>query len=148
QRRLIGERDDMRAELNKRSKDVGRLHREGRKDEAAARQEENRVLGDRITELAEHATALGTQIHDLLLAVPNEPHPDAPDGRDDSDNPQLRRPGYDPDAYGAHQRIPHWELGERYGILDNERAVKVSGAMFTTQRKGGRPWRGHCCSTA
>jgi seryl-tRNA synthetase len=42
-----------------------------------------------------------------------------------------------PESYGAHQRIPHWEIGERLGILDNERAVKISGAMFTMQRKGG-----------
>src|SRR5699024_1958511 len=55
----------------------------------------------------------------------------------DQDNPVLRVVGHDPDSYGEHNRIPHWELGERCGILDNERAVKVSGAMFTAQRRGG-----------
>ncbi len=49
----------------------------------------------------------------------------------------VRVVGFDPDGYEPHQRIPHWELGPKYGILDNERAVKISGAMFTMQRKGG-----------
>lgn len=137
QRRVAGERDELRGRLNASSKDVGRLHREGRKDEATELQDENRRLGDHITELADRATALGAEIRDLLLAIPNEPHPEAPDGDGDEDNPELRIVGFDPEGYGDHQRIPHWELGERYGILDNERAVKVSGAMFSAQRKGG-----------
>lgn len=137
QRRIAGERDELRGRLNASSKEVGRLHREGRKDEATALQDENRRLGDRISELADAATAVGVEIRDLLLAIPNEPHAAAPDGDGDEDNPELRMVGFDPDAYEPHQRIPHWELGERYGILDNERAVKVSGAMFSAQRKGG-----------
>lgn len=136
-RRIAGERDELRGRLNASSKDVGRLHREGRKDEATALQEENRALGDRIGELADEAAALDEQIREHLLSIPNEPHADAPTGASDADNPHLRVVNFDPDGYGEHQRIPHWELGERYGILDNERAVKISGAMFSAQRKGG-----------
>lgn len=136
-RRVAGERDELRGRQKAVSKDVGRLHREGRADDAAALQDESRRMGDRIQELAEEATEVGDEIRQLLLRIPNEPHPDAPGGVGDEDNPILRVVGYDPDRYGEHNRIPHWELGERYGILDNERAVKVSGAMFTAQRKGG-----------
>ena len=119
------------------SKQVGELHRAGRSDEAAGLQERSRELGTREQELAQSTAEVEAEIHALLLHIPNTPHPSAPDGASDADNPVVRIHGFDPDRYGEHQRIPHWELGERYGILDNGRAVKVSGAMFTAQRKGG-----------
>ena len=137
QRRLASERDDLRNRIKSLSKEVGALHKDGKADEASAVQAESRALGEREQELANEAAEVGTQIRDLLLRIPNMPHPDAPDGAGEADNPVLRVVGFDPDGYGAHQRIPHWELGPRYGILDNERAVKISGAMFTMQRKGG-----------
>ena len=49
----------------------------------------------------------------------------------------LRREGWDPDAYGDHQRIPHWEIGAELGILDLERGAKLSGSMFVMYRKAG-----------
>jgi seryl-tRNA synthetase len=137
QRRLGSERDDLRVQIKALSREVGSLHKEGRADDAAAAQARSRELGEREAELAAEATLAGDEVRDLLLRIPNTPHPDAPDGAGDADNPVVRVVGYDPDAYGDHQRIPHWELGPRYGILDNERAVKISGAMFTMQRAGG-----------
>ena len=137
QRAIAGQRDDVRAKVKALSKQVGALHRDGKADEAASVQAESRRLGDEEQALAAKATDLGDQIRDLLLRIPNTPSPDAPDGASDADNPVLRVVGFDPDGYGAHQRIPHWDLGARYGILDNERATKISGAMFTMQRKGG-----------
>jgi seryl-tRNA synthetase len=137
QRRLGTERDDLRAQVKVLSKEVGRLHREGDADAAAAAQADSRRLGEREQELASEAAAVSAEVRELLLRLPNTPHPDAPDGASDAENPVIRIHGFDPDAYGEHQRIPHWELGPRYGILDNERAVKISGAMFTMQRKGG-----------
>ena len=137
QRRLGVERDEIRAQVKALSKQVGQLHRDGRATEAAEVQAESRALGEREGELAAEAAAASAEVRELLLRIPNTPHPDAPDGAGDADNPVLRVTGFDPDGYGDHQRIPHWELGPRYGILDNERAVKISGAMFTMQRKGG-----------
>ncbi|MEZ5179482.1 MAG: serine--tRNA ligase [Acidimicrobiales bacterium] len=137
QRALAAERDDLRNRIKGLSKQVGTLHKEGRGDEAAQVQAESRALGEREQELAAETAQLGDEVRDLLLRIPNLPHPDAPDGASDADNPVVRVVGFDPDGYGPHQRIPHWELGPRYGILDNERAVKISGAMFTMQRKGG-----------
>ncbi len=137
QRKLASERDDLRNRIKALSKQVGLLHKEGRSDEAAATTAESRSLGEREGELAAEAAATSAEIRDLLLRIPNLPHPEAPDGASDADNPVLRVSGFDPDGYQPHQRVPHWELGPRYGILDNERAVKISGAMFTMQRKGG-----------
>lgn len=137
QRRLGVERDELRAQVKSLSKQVGQLHKAGQAEQAAAVQAESRALGEREGELAAEAAAAQAEVRDLLLRIPNTPHPDAPDGAGDAENPVLRVAGFDPDAFGEHQRIPHWELGPRYGILDNERAVKISGAMFTMQRKGG-----------
>jgi seryl-tRNA synthetase len=137
QRRLGSDRDDIRAQIKGLSKQVGSLHKEGKADEAAAAQAQSRSLGEQEQALAAEAAAAQAEVRELLLRIPNTPHPDAPDGASDAENPVLRVHGFDPDGYGEHQRIPHWELGPRYGILDNERAVKISGAMFTMQRKGG-----------
>ena len=136
-RQLAADRDDLRNQIKTRSKEVGQLRKEGRTAEAEAAQAASRELGDREQALADEAGEVAEQIHQLLLRIPNTPAPDAPDGGGDADNPVLRISGFDPDGYGDHQRVPHWELGERYGILDNERAVKISGAMFTMQRRGG-----------
>ena len=137
QRRLGVERDELRGQIKALSKRVGELHRAGRPDEATATQAESRSLGDQEQALAADATAAQAEVRELLLRIPNTPHDEVPDGKSDADNPVVRIHGFDPDGYGDHQRIPHWELGDRYGILDNERAVKISGAMFTMQRKGG-----------
>ncbi len=137
QRALASERDDLRNRIKSLSKQVGALHKAGKAGEASDAQAESRTLGEREHELAAEAGVIGASIRELLLSIPNVPHPDAPDGASDADNPVLRVVGFDPDGYEPHQRIPHWELGPKYGILDNERAVKISGAMFTMQRKGG-----------
>jgi len=69
-----------------------------------------------------------TDLEALWLTVPNLPHPGCPVGADESANPELRRWGTPP-AFDFEPR-PHWELGERLGILDFERAAKLSGARF------------------
>lgn len=137
QRSMAVRRDELRSEVKRMSKEVGQLNRDGRAEEAADVQARSRSLGAEEQELAKQTTEVEAQIRDLLLRIPNIPHAEAPDGTSDADNPVIRIEGFDPDGYGDHQRIPHWELGPRYGILDNERAVKISGAMFTAQRKGG-----------
>lgn len=137
QREVAVRRDELRSEIKRLSKEVGLLHRDGKADEAAELQARSRDLGGEEQALAHQTTEVEGQIRELLLRIPNLPHPDAPDGASDAENPVVRIEGFDPDGYGEHQRIPHWELGARYGILDNERAVKISGAMFTAQRKGG-----------
>ena len=74
------------------------------------------------------------ELRGLLLRIPNLPHPDAPDGTSDADNPVVVDPTNLPGSFADHQRVPHWETAAALGILDNERATKISGAMFTMQR--------------
>jgi seryl-tRNA synthetase len=135
-RELTAERDELRARVNELSKQVGALRRDGeskRADEVAA---ESRALGERERTLAAATDAASAELRAVLLALPNLPHPDAPDGKSEADNVVVRGPlGMPPGGdFAAHQRVPHWETGARLGILDNERAVKISGAMFTMTR--------------
>ena len=133
-RELESERDDARRRINELSKQVGGLRRDARVDEAEALQRESRSLGDREQQLATEASGVDDQLRGLLLRIPNLISDEAPDGATEADNPVVRVVGYDADAYGEHQRVPHWEIGTQLGILDNERAVKISGAMFSMQR--------------
>jgi len=130
QRSLAEERDQVRNEVNTISKRVGGLHRDGKADEAAELQTRSRELGAREDELAAEVDALATEVRDILLRVPNTPSDDTPDGLTEHDNVVVRHENWDPDAYGEHQRVPHWEVGEQLGILDVERGTKLSGSMF------------------
>ena len=136
-RDLTTERDAMRHEVKELSQQVGQLKRDGRDadaDEAAA---ESRKRGEQGKALAAEADAVAAEIHDLLLHIPNLPSSDAPEGEDESDNPVLRVENFDPDAYGEHQRVPHWEFAVEAGWLDMERAAKLSGSMFAMLRGPG-----------
>ena len=130
QRSLAEERDQVRNEVNTISKQVGGLHRDGKADEAAELQTRSRELGAREDELAAEVDALATEVRDILLRVPNTPSDDTPDGLTEHDNVVVRHENWDPDTYGEHQRVPHWEVGEQLGILDVERGTKLSGSMF------------------
>jgi len=133
-REIVARRDALRAEVNDLSKQVGQLRRGGDVAGAEALQDRSRVLGDDERGLAAEHDALQVEIRDLLLRIPNLPHPDVPDGKDDSENPVVVGPVGLLDEYPEHRRVPHWETAAALGILDNERATKISGAMFTMQR--------------
>jgi seryl-tRNA synthetase len=137
QRRVSAERDEVRSRVKAVSKDVGRLRGQGNVDEAEAKMAESRELGEREKGLTADADRLGDDIRDLLLATPNTPSADAPDGGGELDNVVLRTEGYDPGAYGEHQRVPHWDIGEQLGLFDFARATKISGSMFTMYRGWG-----------
>ena len=119
------------------SKDVGALRRNGDVTAAEARQVESRELGETEKVLAAEHDEVDAALRLVLLGIPNVPHPDAPDGASEDDNPLVTGPVGLRDTYPEHQRIPHWETATDLGILDNERATKISGAMFTMQRGAG-----------
>lgn len=136
-RAIIAERDELRARVKSISKDVGMLRRDGKVDEAEALQAESRGVGEQASALDAEFDDVNEQIRAELLAIPNTPYDGAPDGASDDDNPVVRGPVGVLDDYPEHQRVPHWETATELGILDNERAVKISGAMFTMQRGAG-----------
>lgn len=136
-RDITARRDTIRARVNELSKLVGTARRNGDNDEAEKLQAESRALGDDEKSLAESFETAQSQLRDVMLRLPNLPHPDAPDGANDHDNPLVIGPNQMPASFTEFQRMPHWEIADELGILDNERAVKLSGAMFTMQRGPG-----------
>ena len=136
-RDITAERDDIRRQVNELSKQVATLRRSGDEKAAEKAMAESRALGDREDALAEEFEQVSETLRQALLMIPNLPHPDVVLGAGDHDNPVRKGPINMPAAFAEHQRVPHWETGEQLGILDNERAVKISGAMFTMQRGAG-----------
>jgi seryl-tRNA synthetase len=136
-RSITAERDAIRGRVNTISKEVGQLRRDGDTDAAEALQAESRELGDQEKALAAEHDEVSASLHQLMLEIPNVPHPEVPDGNDEDDNPVVHGPIAFNATFPEHQRVPHWETATELGILDNERAVKISGAMFTMQRGAG-----------
>ena len=133
-REMSLERDTLRAEVNDLSKQVGALRRDKKNDEAEALMERSRAGGDRERVLQSEIDTVQDALQQIMLRIPNLPHPDAPDGAGDHENPIVKGPINLPAEFGEHQRVPHWETATALGILDNERATKIAGAMFTMQR--------------
>ena len=133
-REITAERDTLRAEVNDLSKQVGVLRRDKKNDEAEALMERSRAGGDRERVLQSEFDTVQDALQQIMLRIPNLPHPDAPDGAGDHENPIVKGPINLPATFGDHQRVPHWETASALGILDNERATKIAGAMFTMQR--------------
>ena len=132
--RAAGRRaDELRAEVKRISKEVGALHSAGRGDDAAGLRERSRELGAQAQAQADEADELGEQIRQRLLMVGNLPAEDCPDGSGPDDNAVAKTVG-DPGSAGEHQRVPHWEIGAELGLLDTDRAVRMSGAMFVMYR--------------
>src|SRR3954452_5608941 len=136
-RAIVAERAGLRSQINALSKQVGALHREKKADEAAALQEQSRVFGERERTLTSEYDSQAALLRETLLGIPNVPSDDAPDGGGPDDNVVLKTVGYDPSSYGPHQRVPHWEIGAELGLLDPERASKLSGSMFVLYRGVG-----------
>jgi seryl-tRNA synthetase len=133
-RDITTERDAIRAEVNDLSKQVGTLRRDKRNDEAEALMGRSRELGETERVLQTEFDEVQGALHQIMLRIPNLPHADAPNGAGDHENPVVKGPINMPEQFADHQRVPHWETASHLGILDNERATKIAGAMFTMQR--------------
>lgn len=147
-RELAGRRDDVRRAIKETSREVGQFRRDGDDTAAEAAAEKSRALGDQEDQLAAEEANTAARLNDLLLRIPNVIHPDTPDGESDADNPTVRMVNYDPANYEGSTWVPHWETGEALGILDNGRAVKISGSMFTMLRGQGATLARALCQLA
>ncbi|MDE0269568.1 MAG: serine--tRNA ligase [Acidimicrobiaceae bacterium] len=136
-RQILGKINEMRSEINRISASVGSLHRDGRHNETAELKARSRELGNRLTEITAEADELAAQISRTLLKIPNLPADDCPSGASADDNVVTKVVGYDTDSYTECQRMPHWEIGEALGILDMNRAARMSGSMFAMYRGEG-----------
>jgi seryl-tRNA synthetase len=133
-RELLGEEERLRAELNASSAKVGQVARSGGPAAEQTREALAELKG-RIQELQQQRKQLEEQLHELLLLVPNLVHESVPDGVDDDDNVTVRTWG-EPPQFGFEPK-PHYALGERLGIFDFERAVKIAGSRFALVKGDG-----------
>lgn len=142
-RQAIRRVDAARAEMNAGSARVGSLMREGKREEADGVRAELAEVKSSLEKLESALREAESGFEDVAARIPNLPADDVPDGIDESANVVVRTHGYDPSDYEGREWSPHWEVAERLGILDSERAAKLSGAMFTVLRgRGARLLRG------
>jgi seryl-tRNA synthetase len=125
-RELITNMERLRAAQNKASEEIARLKR-GKQD-ASAQMAEMRRVREEVADLEKQAAVFEAQLQDILKTIPNLPHESVPVGAGPEENKEIRRWGAPPQFDFAPK--PHWELGAQLGVLDLERAVKLSGARF------------------
>lgn len=129
-RDALSEIEALRGERNARSKEIGALRKLGQDTEEA--QARVRAIGDRISELEAGAQTADEEFRELLTGVPNLPHESVPAGKSAEDNAEIKRWGelrsfsFTPKA--------HWDLGAELGLLDFERAAKITGARFVVYK--------------
>jgi seryl-tRNA synthetase len=123
-RRLQFELDEMRARRTRESKELGRIAPEARD----VRRAEMRELGGRIATGERALTEIEQQLSELMLGIRNIPRPYVPVGASEADNRIVRQEG-EPATMGFTP-MAHWEIGEKLGIVDFERGVKLSGTRF------------------
>lgn len=124
-RKFISEVENLKAERNKVSKEIGKM------DEGSDRQEKvdaMRQLGDEIKSLEGDLKDTESSLKVIMDAIPNIPEDSVPIGKDESENPVVKAVGEIPEF--DFEPKPHWELGTQLGIIDFERGVKISGTRF------------------
>src|ERR1700736_5945474 len=132
-RELITATEQLKAQRNKASEEIARLKKE--KQNADALLAEMKQVSERIKQGDEQIALLDATQRELLLTIPNIPHSSVPVGRSAADNVEVRRWGAPPKFDFAPK--PHWEVGERAGILDLGAATKITGARFAVYKSWG-----------
>jgi len=125
-RAVITEAEELKARRNAESAEIAKLRKAG--TDTTERQQQVRETGNRIAALDEQVKALDEQFGELLAGIPNLPHESVPVGGGAEDNVEVRRCG-EPRKFDFEPKA-HWDLGPELGILDLERAAKVTGARF------------------
>ena len=132
-RELITATEQRKAQRNKASEEIARLKKE--KQNADGLIAEMKQVSERIKEADERIAGLDAKQREMLLTIPNLPHSSVPVGGSAADNKEVLRWGTPPKF--DFQPKPHWEVGERIGILDLDAAAKITGARFAVYKGWG-----------
>jgi len=127
-REIIGQVELLKAENNKRSAEIAGLKKSGKNDEAAAIIASMKEVTDKIKSFDAELSAIEDGQRTKLLYIPNMPDDSVPEGKDETANVTVRLHGEKP-VFDFTPK-PHWEIAEHLGILDSERAIKITGARF------------------
>ncbi len=125
-RAAITAAETLQARRNRASEDIAKLKKSGQ--DASAQINETKELREQIQESEKKAAEQESRLRELLTSIPNLPHASVPVGKSAEDNVEARRWGAPPQF--DFKPKPHWELGEELGVLDLERAAKITGARF------------------
>lgn len=125
-REAITAAETMKAQRNRASEEIAKLKKAGQ--DASAQMAETKELREKIQESEKTAADLDQRLQETMAGIPNLPSDTVPVGKSAEDNVEVRRWGSAPKLDFAPK--PHWELGEQLGVLDMERAVKLTGARF------------------
>jgi seryl-tRNA synthetase len=127
-RQLITQAETLKAQRNRLSEEIAKLKKAGQNDQAASVMEQSKSLREQGEALEKQAGESDQELKSLLAGLPNMLHESVPTGKSAEENVEVRRWGQAPEF--AFTPKPHWELGEQLGVLDMERAAKLSGARF------------------
>src|SRR5271169_2211331 len=125
-RQAITSAETMKAQRNRATEEIAKLKKSGQ--DASGLIAETKELREQVEELGKAAEEYENRLQQILVGIPNIPHPSVPIGKTADDNREERRWGAPPTFDFAPK--PHWEIGEQLGVLDLERAAKLSGARF------------------
>lgn len=128
-RALISRRDELNATRNRESQEIGKLMKAGQRAEAESRRAAVRELGDETAATEAELEAIETELNSLMATLPNLPHETVPVGADESANLEVKRWG-EPPRFSFEPR-DHVDIATRLGILDQERAAKITGSRFS-----------------
>ena len=136
-KKLQTQADNLQAELNSKSKEIGVFMKSGQKDRAESLKQEVAAIKERTTGLVKEQEAAELLIKNLLVQLPNLPHESVPHGKTANDNVIVRSGGVAPEL--PADALPHWELAKKYDLIDFELGVKITGAGFPVYKgKGAR----------
>ena len=121
-RQLITQSETLKAQRNRASEEIAKLKKAGQ--DATAQMEQTKALRAQSDELEKQAGEIDQEMRTMLAGIPNVPHESVPVGRSADDNKEVRKWGKPPEF--SFTPKPHWELGEQLGVLDMERAVKLT----------------------
>jgi len=129
-RAILAELEQLNAQRNQLAAEISR--RKKAKEDASEVIAEVKKLSERIKVLDEELEDIQAQIQDWLIRLPNIPHPSVPVGKDESENQVIKTWGEKPSF--SFTPKPHWEIGEKLGILDFKRAAKITGSRFVVYK--------------
>lgn len=127
--------DQLLAEINKQSKEIGKLFQSGKAEDANKMKATVKDLKDQSQKLSEKLSSIESEIHQLLVHIPNIPHKSVPAGTTDEDNEIIFSVNTLPELNDG--KLPHWELAEKYDLIDFEAGVKITGAGFPVYKGKG-----------
>jgi len=127
--------DDIKAQQNQISKQIGQLFAQGKKEEAEQKKAESAALKNTVEELLKQLDEIEQAIQDKLVLIPNTPHTSVPKGKTAEENVIVKEGGVKPNLFP--NPLPHWELAKKLDIIDFELGVKIAGAGFPVYRGKG-----------